>query len=245
LIRALIFDLDGTLVKTEKLKALSYAKAAIELCPNKISQEEVIEAFKEVVGLSRKEVASFLMEKFNLTEKSRQKMVEFGVQTAWQAFVQVRLEIYNRMLTNPEIILENRWHHTLALLEEAKKANCKIGLATMSHYEQAIKVLTILELDKAFDFIATRDDVEFGKPNPEMYHLVANQFALSPSECLAIEDSPTGVLAAQNAGMLVVAVSTPFTQEGLRRLSSLPKSHIGDDADSLLEVVAHVLSHTN
>jgi beta-phosphoglucomutase-like phosphatase (HAD superfamily) len=37
-IRAMIFDLDGTLVKTEELKALSYAKAAVELCPYTISE---------------------------------------------------------------------------------------------------------------------------------------------------------------------------------------------------------------
>ena len=53
MIHAMIFDLDGTLVQTERLKALSYAHAAKELCPNGVSEGEVIEAFKEVVGLSR------------------------------------------------------------------------------------------------------------------------------------------------------------------------------------------------
>ena len=42
MIRALIFDLDGTLVQTEKLKALSYAKAVVELCPQEIQKSEVI-----------------------------------------------------------------------------------------------------------------------------------------------------------------------------------------------------------
>ena len=57
MIRALIFDLDGTLVQTERLKALSYAGAAIELSPHQISEGQVVEAFKEVVGLARQEVA--------------------------------------------------------------------------------------------------------------------------------------------------------------------------------------------
>ena len=43
MIQAMIFDLDGTLVQTEKLKALSYARAAIELCPHEVSEEQVIE----------------------------------------------------------------------------------------------------------------------------------------------------------------------------------------------------------
>lgn len=66
MIRAMIFDLDGTLVQTEKLKALSYARAAVKLCPHELNEEEVVEAFKEVVGLSRREVASALVEKFGL-----------------------------------------------------------------------------------------------------------------------------------------------------------------------------------
>jgi len=44
----MIFDLDGTLVQTERLKALSYARAAVELCPIQLSEAEVLEAFKEV-----------------------------------------------------------------------------------------------------------------------------------------------------------------------------------------------------
>lgn len=43
MIRAMIFDLDGTLVQTEKLKALSYARAAVQLCPRDITEAEVIE----------------------------------------------------------------------------------------------------------------------------------------------------------------------------------------------------------
>ena len=83
MIRAMIFDLDGTLVQTERLKALSYARAAVELCPSEINETEVIEAFKEVVGLSRREVASILMERFDLTGKARKRMAEFGVNTPW------------------------------------------------------------------------------------------------------------------------------------------------------------------
>ena len=54
MIQAWIFDLDGTLVQTERLKAQSYAKAVTELCHRKVSEEQVIDAFKQVVGKSRK-----------------------------------------------------------------------------------------------------------------------------------------------------------------------------------------------
>jgi len=73
MIQAVIFDLDGTLVQTEKLKAMSYARAAVKLCPRRVNEEEVVEAFKEVVGRSRQEVSIFLMERFALEEAARSR----------------------------------------------------------------------------------------------------------------------------------------------------------------------------
>lgn len=173
MITTMIFDLDGTLVQTERLKAISYAKAAVQLCPRHLEENEVIEAFKDVVGLSRREVALGLMEQFELEEAARTRMAEFGVDTPWQAYVQVRLHIYEEMLADPEVIRHNQWLHNVALLEEARR-NCRhVGLATMSYCPQVRRVLQILELDNAFDFVASRDDVERGKPDPEIYLLVA------------------------------------------------------------------------
>ena len=245
MIKAMIFDLDGILVQTERLEAISYARAAIELCPDKIQEEVVIEAFKEVVGLSRREVAMALVEQFNLTKKAREQMEKFSVSSPWQAFVQVRLYIYGEMLATPQVIRDNQWVHNIALLNQARQSNCRIGLATMSTCEQAQYILKELELAQAFDFVASRDDVVKGKPDPEIYLMVSDELGVIPSECMVIEDSPTGVKAALNAGMQVVAVSTPFTQKGLRDSKLLPTSHIVDNSDDLPSVVAHVVEHFN
>ncbi len=245
MIRAMIFDLDGTLVKTERLKALSYARAAVELCPDDMDERDVVEAFKDVVGLSRYKVATELTNCFGLVNRAQERMSEFGVQTPWQAYVQVRLRIYAQMLADPEVIRNNQWPHTMALLAKARQANCKVGLATMSYCQQAQRVLDILELTEVFDFVASRDDVEHGKPDQEMYLMVADELGVSPEECLVIEDSPTGVKATQNAGMQVVAVSTPFTQKRLYGSNLLPVSHIVDNPDDLPTVVAHVVAHIN
>ena len=75
MIRAMIFNLDGTLVQTERLKALSYARAAVELCPHELTEEEVIDAFKDVVGLPRWEVATALVKRFGLEAKVLGRMV--------------------------------------------------------------------------------------------------------------------------------------------------------------------------
>jgi hypothetical protein len=59
-------------------------------------------------------------------------MAEFGVSAPWQAFVQVRLSHYGAMLADPEVLRKNQWPHNVALLQEARRSNCKVGLATMS-----------------------------------------------------------------------------------------------------------------
>jgi HAD superfamily hydrolase (TIGR01549 family) len=238
----MIFDLDGTLVQTERLKALSYAKAVIELCPHQVSKEQVIEAFKEVVGLPRHQVAQTLVDQFSLEGKAQARMAEFGVSTPWQAFIQVRLQHYEAMLADPQILLDNKWPHNLALLEEASRAQCKTGLATMSYCKQAQRVLEILELRGEFDFIATRDDVAQGKPDPEIYTLVATELKVPTSQCLVIEDSPAGVKAALAAGMWCIAVTTPFTRTKIHAERLLDERWVVDNPEELLSVVQEMIA---
>lgn len=236
MIRAVIFDLDGTLVQTEKLKAISYARATAALCPRKVGESAVLDAFKEVVGLPRREVAQALMSEFDLEAKSRARMAEFGVSAPWQAFVQVRLQFYDEMLADPQIIRDHQWPYSLALLERVRRLGCKLGLATMSRCRQATRVLDILKLEGTFDFVATRDDVTRGKPDPEIYKLVSDELRVPAVECLVIEDSPSGVQAALEASMHCIAVTTPFTRNGVHQLGALKDSWIVDDPGQLLDV---------
>lgn len=245
MIRAMIFDLDGTLVQTEKLKALSYAKAVVDLCPQEVREAPVIEAFKEVVGLSRKEVAERLIERFHLTESLQKRMNDLGVDTPWQAFIQVRLRYYEEILADPDILCNNQWPHNMALLQAARNAKCQLGLATMSYCTQVQRILKILNLEGAFDFVASREDVEHGKPDPEIYHLVAAELAVPAEECLVIEDSPSGVKAALAAGMWVIAVTTPFTREAFRKNHLLDERWIVDDPDTLPQVLNNLVAEHN
>jgi beta-phosphoglucomutase-like phosphatase (HAD superfamily) len=237
MIRAMIFDLDGTLVQTEKLKAQSYAQAAIELCPDDLRAAEVIDAFKDVVGLSRREVAQALMERFGLGARARERMAEFGVDRPWQAFVQVRLGHYEAIIADPEVLRRHRWPHTLGVLAEARRAGCKTALATMSRCEQVKHVLATLDLEGAFEFVASRDDVERGKPDPEIYQLVSDELQVPGGRCLVLEDSPSGVQAALAAGMWCIAVTTPFTRQSVRALGQLDERWIVDEAEQVVEVV--------
>lgn len=166
MILAVIFDLDGTLVETEELKALSYARATVELRPE-LREAEVVEAFKEVVGLSRQEVAKGLLQRFGLEAAARARMAEFGVSSPWQAYVQVRQRLYEAMLADPAMLRRQQYPHNIALLHESRQQGCLVALASMSYCQQVRRVLEVLGLTDAFDFVASRDDVENGKPDVE------------------------------------------------------------------------------
>lgn len=242
--RAVVFDLDGTLVQTEKLKAISYARAASELSRGGLDEAAVVEEFKKVVGRSRQEVSTHLMKVFDLEERARGWMADLGAERPWQAFARLRLGIYEKMIADANVLREHRWPGNIALLERVRKNGFKTALATMSYCREASRVLEALSLRDSFDFVAARDDVEKGKPDPEIYLLCASELAVPPEECLVIEDSPAGVRSAQAAGMDVLAVTTPFTKESFRTESLLDRRWVVDDPEELPTVMwERLLAH--
>ena len=79
------------------------------------------------------------------------------------------------------------------------------GLVTMSYRPLALAVTSALPRG-CFATVVTGEDVEDGKPDPAAYRLAAHRLGVSPEQCVAIEDSPTGIASAESAGCLVVAV---------------------------------------
>ncbi len=79
------------------------------------------------------------------------------------------------------------------------------------------KFLKIRNISQFFKAIYSEEDVEKVKPDPEVFLKIAKDFGCDPSECLVLEDSPTGIIAAKNAGMPVIGVGTgPFDKEQLK-----------------------------
>jgi HAD superfamily hydrolase (TIGR01509 family) len=91
------------------------------------------------------------------------------------------------------------------LLLELRAAHVPCALVTMSYARLADAVVSVLPAG-TFAAVVTGDEVRHGKPHPESYLTAAARLGVPPGECVAIEDSPPGVLSARAAGAAVVAV---------------------------------------
>jgi HAD superfamily hydrolase (TIGR01509 family) len=92
-----------------------------------------------------------------------------------------------------------------ALLEQLVAAGIPCALVTMSYRRLAEAVLAGLP-PGSFTTVVAGDDVSRGKPHPEPYLTAAARLGLAPSDCVAVEDSPTGVASAVAAGVPTVGV---------------------------------------
>ena len=241
MIRAIIFDLDGVLVQSEKLKARAYAMTVQKLRGLPEPDPRAIEAYRAVVGAAREVAAQFIVDELGLESDLRPAMEEYRVSEPWQALTAMRLAIYNDMVSDPQVLRDNQWPHAVGVLRLAKETGCRTGLATSSSRDMTLHALRALDVERSLDLVLTREDVEKPKPDPEVYLLAARRFELAPKECLVIEDSPNGVRAGVAAGMNVIAFATPFTIKGLHDSEVIGHDRILHGSDELLKMVRQVI----
>ncbi len=102
-----------------------------------------------------------------------------------------------------------------SLIRMARQAGLMLGIASSSHLASIMPHLERFSLFGYFDTLCTAEDVERVKPDPALYTLALERLGVAPAEAVAIEDSLNGALAAQRAGLpcLVVpnAVTSHFT----------------------------------
>ena len=132
MIRAILFDLDGTLVQTEKLKALSYARAVQRVRGLPEPDPRAIEAYREIVGSTREVASRHIMDSLELESDLCQLMAQYDVSEPWEVLTAMRVSIYTQTVENPQVIRDNQWPHTVSLLRVARDFYCRTGLATMS-----------------------------------------------------------------------------------------------------------------
>lgn len=96
------------------------------------------------------------------------------------------------------------------------------------------KMISNMNIDDAFDFIISKEDVINKKPDPEIYNKIMNYYNVSSDKCLIFEDSYTGVLAAHNAGIEVINVYDKYSDDNRDKINSLSDYYI-DNFDEFID----------
>jgi HAD superfamily hydrolase (TIGR01509 family) len=185
---AYLFDMDGTLVDSEKLKG----KALVKTC-NLFGGTIDVDTYKAVMGKSWEEVASHFFEKAQINPA----MEEFNSE-----FKPIYQEIlFHELSTNPNAV---------ELLSQLKNRGKKIGVVSSAFAWMVNQVLSQLNLTHFFDLVITQENVTKHKPDPEAYLLALEKLSLPASEVLIFEDSESGLTAAQKANCDSVAFRHEF-----------------------------------
>jgi HAD superfamily hydrolase (TIGR01509 family) len=101
----------------------------------------------------------------------------------------------------------------VAWLDEARDLGLRVGLASTSSAAWVLRFLDVLKLRDRFEALATGDRVAHGKPAPDLYDLALSELGVRADEAVAVEDSPNGVVSAKAAGVFCVAVPNPLTAD--------------------------------
>ena len=212
-IKAVILDMDGTMIDTEKIYLIYWIKAAnyygYDMKPEHVlsirslASKYACKRFKEFFG----EECDY----FKIREKRKEMMKVY--------FEEHGIE------KKPGLD---------DFLEYAKGIGCKIAVATATDIERTKMYLEKLTIDKYFDEIVCANMVENGKPEPDIYIEAAKRLGFNANECLAIEDAPNGVLSAYRAGCKVIMI--PDLSEPDEEISK----YLYAREDSLFDVKKHL-----
>ena len=184
-IKAVIFDMDGVITDTEKLLVKYWCQAANEMGFPMEPRHAI-----EIRSLAGKYTEPLL--------KSY-----FGDSFDYKAVRARRMELMNADIEQNG--LEKKKGLDL-LLDFLGNNGYKRAVATATDYERASRYLKKINVFDKFDKIICAAMVENGKPKPDIYRFAAEQLGLAPSQCIAIEDSPNGVISASDAGCNTIMV---------------------------------------
>ena len=156
----------------------------------------------------------------------------FGDTVDYEAIRSKRIALMNAFIEKEGVEVKPGIHELLAFLKEK---GIKTAIATSSPLDRTVAYLTSVGLKQAFDRLISGYMVEHGKPEPDIYLYAAKELGLSPSECMVLEDSPAGLLAAKRAGCLPVLI--PDQDEPDEETKKLLYAQVGclSDVIGLLE----------
>ena len=114
------------------------------------------------------------------------------------------------------------------IMKEAMNRGLKVGICTTSNEKAAHAVAYEILKDIKFDFVLAGDVVKKKKPDPEIYLLGLKKGCLKAEECIVVEDSRNGLLAAKAAGMNVVVTTNHYTEKEDLREADIIVTCLGD-----------------
>lgn len=185
-IKAVIFDLDGTLIDTEKY----YMKAWPEAMAN-FGYTMTYEDALTLRSLGRPFAPMRLQE------------ISGDPNLDYQAVRECRKELMERYLNENGIELKP---YALEVLQKLKDEDIIIALCTANDYERTERYLKRIGIFEYFDHIICASMVEKGKPAPDIYEFAIDELGLYADECIVVEDSPNGITSAATAGVRTVMI---------------------------------------
>jgi HAD superfamily hydrolase (TIGR01509 family) len=184
-IKAVIFDMDGVIIDSEplwrKAMVLSFTEIGIPFTENDC---------RITTGMRFNEVAKYWFNRFNVTNVS---VLDFNNL------------VIDRMCT----LIKNEGKlmpGVARLLENLKQQKILIAIGTSSSNLLMKTVITELKIESYFNTLCSAEFLQFGKPHPEVFINCAKNLNVNSSECLVIEDSINGLIAAKAAQMKVLVV---------------------------------------
>jgi len=216
MLNAIIFDMDGVLVETQKI-GLESINLLLSEQGVQISEEES----KITLGWTIKDKLDRWKEKYGF------KIDDYNL------FIKKNAE------KQFELVKAGHRENTFLekIINDAKKNNIKLAVATSSTRFRAMEILEIIGMRDKMDVIITGEDVKTHKPEPEIYIKTAKHLGVRPEGCLVIEDSRFGVEAGKKAGMKVVGVLTGYNNpEALKESNLLIKDFSELNLDILVKL---------
>lgn len=205
MIQAVIFNLDGVLVTTDACHFEAWKKMAKE---HGIPFDQ--STYERIRGMSRLDGLDIILRKARRPYSPGEK---------W-ALATRKNDLYMECIAQlgTECVLPGAQETVMKL----KDIGYKIAVGSSS--QNAVFILKQLGIREFFDAVADGNQIERLKPDPEVFLLAAHKLGMAPEQCLVVEDSPDGILAARAGGMMSL---------GVREAASCPQADFS--AASLLE----------
>ena len=193
MIRGVIFDHDGTLVDSERHHYLLWAT----LLRDKGIEFAEEEYRTRLAGVPTRTNVDYLLHHYPAIELTAEELFARREQLASETFAQQICEMIEGALELVEWVAARQW---------------AMAIASGASDREVARTLTQYKLDGFFPVVATRESVANPKPAPDVYRLAVEQLGLQPHECIAIEDSPTGLQSALAANLRCLVVQNNYSR---------------------------------